>query len=133
MAQVPREPARRPLPARRPVSDPRQEAINRAAGFLAAGLIAILAFLACALVFFEIPAKNETALNVLLGIVSANLGVVISFYFGSSSMSKKQGETLDKVTDMAKTAQDAALPPQPSIPVAPGESVTVTADAAPQA
>jgi drug/metabolite transporter (DMT)-like permease len=48
--------------------------------FITIGGFAFLFFL----LFFRIPAGNETILNVAAGIVLAVLGSVASYYFGSS-------------------------------------------------
>ena len=93
--------------------------------FVAGGLIAILAFVTWALVFREIPKPNENAFTLLIGILSANVGLVVGFFFGSSVTSKKQSETIDTLAKTAQTAGVALAPP--SVTLDPGESATVKA------
>lgn len=104
----------------------RQESLNIAGALIGVLLVSILAFLAWALVFVTVPAENETAMNVLLGILSTQVGIVVGFYFGSSMASKRQADTIDKQADTIKAATQAAMP-APAIPLAPGDSVTVEA------
>lgn len=104
----------------------RQETINLVGGAVALGLVAILAFLSWALVFREIPLTNETGMSILLGILSAQVSVVVGFYFGTSSVAKRQTETIDKLADTAAAAQ-AATNPAPAKVLEPGESATIAA------
>lgn len=106
----------------------RQEVLNVVGGVVALGLVAILAFITWALVFRAIPVGNENTLIQLVGVLSANIGLVVGFFFGASSQQKKQAETIDKLAETTKAAQAAALPADPAIPLSPGESVKVTAD-----
>lgn len=103
-----------------------RESLNLAGGFVAAGLICILGFTTWALVYVNVPEPNQNALTLLIGILSANVGVVVGFFFGSSVTSKKQTETIDT---LAKTAQvaGAALPGADAMVIPPGASATATA------
>lgn len=108
-----------------------QESLNIAGGFVAAGLLIVMAFVTWALVYHELPKANESAFLVLIGILSGNIGTVVNFFFGSSVGNKRQSEALATMAETAKTA-GAALPPTPGseppadvIPVAPGETKTV--------
>lgn len=98
-----------------------REALNLAGAFVAAGLIAILGFVTWALVFQKVPEANQNALTLLIGILSANVGVVVGFFFGSSVTNKKQSETIDT---LAKNATPAATPGTIVLPL--GESATAT-------
>lgn len=71
---------------------------NIASGVFAALLGGILAFMAYALIFQSIPSNNRDALLMLLGIVSANIGQVTSFFFGSSASSRQKDEVISKMT-----------------------------------
>lgn len=71
---------------------------NIASGVFAALLGSILAFMAYALIFQSIPSNNRDALLMLLGIVSANIGQVTSFFFGSSASSRQKDEVISKMT-----------------------------------
>lgn len=104
-----------------------RESLNLAGAFVAAGLICILGFVTWALVFREVPKPNENALTLLIGILSANVGVVVGFFFGSSVMSKRQTETIDTLAKTAQTA-GAALTPDPTVVLSPGDTATVKAD-----
>ena len=71
---------------------------NIASGVFAALLGGILAFMAYALIFQSIPSNNRDALLMLLGIVSANIGQVTSYFFGSSASSRQKDEVISKMT-----------------------------------
>lgn len=109
-----------------------KEALNIAGSFIAAGLIALLGFATWALIYKEVPVSNRDALMVVIGILSMNVGQVVSFFFGSSATNKKQAETIEKQASTIQTAQAALAPLATSetvVPVAVGESVTVTGEA----
>lgn len=108
--------------------DARREALNIAGGFVAGGLIALLGFATWALIYREVPVSNRDALMVVIGILSMNTGQVVSFFFGSSSTTKKQAETIDKQASAIQTAQAALTPEANVVPVAAGEAVTVRAE-----
>jgi len=112
-----------------PMKDVRQSLLNITGGVIGVALVAILGFMAWSLVYRAIPAENESTLNVLLGILSTQVGMVVGFYFGNSVGSKRQTETIDKLAETAKAAQ-AALPTnaKPDVTLEPGESATVKAD-----
>lgn len=71
---------------------------NIASGFFATLLGAILAFMAYALIFQSIPDNNRDALLMLLGIVSANIGQVTSYFFGSSQSSRAKDVVISNMT-----------------------------------
>lgn len=108
-----------------------RESLNVAGGFVASGLILILGFVTWALVFAEVPEANQNALTLLIGILSANVGVVVGFFFGSSVTNKKQAETIDKQASTLQAAQAALAPISPhdaTITLPAGESATVRAE-----
>lgn len=111
------------------LSEAGRTALNIAGALVGGGLIGILAFLTWAMVFREIPAGNEAVLNVLLGILSANVGLIVGFFYGSNVANKRQVDTIET---LAKTAERAgvALNPeaQPSLKIEPGETATVKAE-----
>lgn len=102
--------------------------LNFSGAFIGAALILLLGFALYALVFVRVPAENQNALTLLIGILSANVGMVVGFYFGSSEASKRQVETIDT---LAKTAQTAGVAlggaATDSLVIPPGESATTTA------
>lgn len=108
----------------------KHDTLNAAGAVIGVLLVGVLAFLAWALVYVRVPSENETAMNVLLGILSTQVGIVVGFFFGSSVSTKKQTDTIDKLADTAKAVQAAAstAAPEPSIPLAPGDTVRVTAE-----
>lgn len=108
---------------------PEREALNMAGAFVAAGLISILGFVTWALVFAEVPEANQNALTLLIGILSANVGMVVGFFFGSSVTNKKQADTIERQANTIQTAQAALAPvnPAPDVVLKPGESKTIEA------
>ncbi len=105
----------------------RQESLNIAGAAIGIGLVGIMGFLSWALVYVTVPADNETAMNVLLGILSSQVSMVVGFYYGSSSTNKRQSDTIDKLAETAKTVTQAAMPTPPAVTLQPGESATVEA------
>lgn len=102
----------------------RQTVINLSAAFVAATILGTMAFIAWALVYREIPKGNETTLVQFVGALQALAGLIVGFFFGSSHTNKRQAETMDKLAETAKQATQAASP-APSIPIAPGDQVTI--------
>lgn len=103
-----------------------REILNWVGGLIGLSLIAMLGFALYALIYEKVPPENKEALTLLIGILSANVGMVVSFYFGSSSTNRKQAETIDT---MAKTAAVVTAPPD-TVVIPPGESATAQATAA---
>lgn len=112
-----------------------KDAVNYSGAVIGILLVGILAFLSWALVYVEVPDKNETAMNVLLGILSTQVGIVIGFHFGSSVNNKRLTDATASQAETIKAAQAALAPVVDTtvIPVAAGEQVTVKADAPPVA
>ncbi len=114
------------------MTDRRQEVMNVSGGVVAAGLIGILAFMTWALVYVAVPPANQNALTVLIGILSANVGMVVGFYFGSSQASRKQTDAIQTLASTVGAAQ-AALPPVPGatanadLTLKPGDKATIAA------
>lgn len=100
-----------------------REAMNIAGAFVAAGLISILGFVTWALVFIKVPVDNAIALNLLIGNLSALVGMVVGFFFGSSVTTKKQSETIDTL------AKNAQIVGNDAIVLGQGQSATATATA----
>lgn len=107
-----------------------REALNIAGAFVATGLISILGFVTWALVFRTVPTDNQNALTLLIGILSANVGMVVGFYFGSSVTNKKQADTIEKQASTIEAAQSALAPlaPPATVTLAPGDTATVKAE-----
>lgn len=68
---------------------------------LAVGIHAILGALLWALFTRHIPAENQSAANILLGVVGGGVTSVWAFYFGSSAGSKAK---TDALTDIARAS-----------------------------
>ena len=102
--------------------------LNLAGGTVAGGLILMLGFCTWALIYREVPVSNRDALMVVIGILSMNVGQVVSFFYGSSSTSKQQAETIDTMAKTTRTQGEALNPPQPAVELKPGESTTIKAD-----
>lgn len=103
-----------------------KRALNWAGGAIGASLVFLLGFALWALVYREVPAANQNALTLVIGILSANVGIVVGFYFGSSSTTKQLSDTVNL---QAKTAQTAgvALGDTGSFTLEPGGQATATA------
>jgi hypothetical protein len=104
----------------------RQHSLNFIGGVVAGGLIGILAFVTWALVFRTVPETNENALLILIGILATNIGQVVNWFFGSSSESKKQTDTIETLAKTAQTA-GATLAQPDAMVIPPGTSATATA------
>jgi hypothetical protein len=108
----------------------RQHLINVAGGLVAVTIMGNLSFLAWALVFKEIPKSNEMVLVQFIGNLTGFAGLIVGFYFGSSSTSKKQSDTIDKLADTTKAAQDMPAPVKTdaTVTLEAGESANVQAE-----
>lgn len=106
--------------------------LNITGGLVAFGLIGILGFMTYALVYVKIPQDNNNALTILIGVLAANVGTVVGFYYGSSIASKKQADTISVLAETAKTAQVSlsAVSPQPgpTVELKAGDVATVKAE-----
>lgn len=105
----------------------RQESLNIAGGAIGLGVVGILAFVTWALVFRRIPEGNENVLTLLVGILSANVGVIVGFFYGSSVGVKKQTETIDTLARTAQTAGVALGTPESALLIPTGSQATATA------
>jgi drug/metabolite transporter (DMT)-like permease len=99
-----------------PLFSSQREVLNWAGGFIASSLVAILAYLCWALVNKRIPTENENIIFALVGGVMTQVTHIVSFFFGSSSTTKKQAETIDTLSRVATTGG-------PSIVTQPGDTV----------
>lgn len=96
--------------------DYRQITINAAASFVAAVILATMAFIAWALVYKEIPKGNETTLVQFVGALQALAGLIVGYFFGSSHTNKRQTDTID-------TLSKAAATQGPQITAHPGDTI----------
>ena len=108
------------------VDEQGRHTINRAGAAIGLGLIALLGFALWALIYRQVPSENQNALTLLIGILSANVGMVVGFYFGSSADNKKLAETVNMQAKTAQTAGAALGTSESSTTVLlPGDNATV--------
>jgi hypothetical protein len=86
--------------------DTRNLTKNVGATMIAGGLISILAFVTWALIYRAIPPENKESLTLLLGVLSANVGIVVGYFFGSSTANRTKDETIARA--LAGQLQDKA-------------------------
>lgn len=63
------------------------------------------------LIFLPIPDENRSAVDILLGSLAATMGMVYSFYFGSSDGSKNKTELMDRTLTKSQEVIADTLPP----------------------
>lgn len=68
-------------------------------------------FAAAALLYLPIPEANSSAVNILIGSLSTLIGMVFTFYFGSSNGSAMKSETIDKVLSQSQKSINDIIPP----------------------
>lgn len=81
-----------------PFKDMQKEVMNLAGGAIAFCLVGLLGFLAWAFVFRTMPPDNREPMLMLMGILSANVGQVVGFFFGTSYGSQKKSEAITELT-----------------------------------
>lgn len=96
-----------------------REALNITGGILAVLLALSLIFLLYALVYVEVPDKNQNALLIVIGILSTNITSIVGFFFGSSVTNKRQAETIDTLANKTPT------PKSHDVRLEPGQQVQV--------
>lgn len=105
---------------------PRSEWMNIAGACIGIGMILILGFVTWALVFRAVPQSNENAFLLLIGILSANVGVVVGFFFGTSVANRKKDET---IANLANNTPPGSTTVQTTIPQ--GVTTTTTTEPVP--
>lgn len=99
------------------------------AAIVAVGLLIITAFATLAVFMVPIPDKNETIVGQALGTLWSLLGVVVAFFYGTSTGNRKDSDTIATLAHTAQVAQSALTPhAQPDVVVPAGDSVTVKAE-----
>ena len=108
--------------------DLRQAALNVSGGILVVATLGLLGYLCWGLIHREIAINNKDAMMLVLGVLLAKYSDLIAFFFGGSSQTKRQTETIDKLAETAQAAQ-AALPTngKPDVVIEPGQTATVSA------
>lgn len=101
----------------------------RVAAIVAIGLLVITAAATLAVFVVPIPAKNETIVGQALGTLWSLLGVVVAFFYGTSTGNRKDSDTIATLAQTAQAVQKVLDPTaKPDVTVAAGETVTVKAD-----
>ena len=107
-----------------------QQLLNRTGAAIAVMLVLTLAGGLYALVKYDLPKDNHDVILILVTAIATNVGTIVQFCFGGSLGSKRKDEIIATQAGSIAKAQDA-LPPvpgaNPTVPVSPGESVTVKA------
>ncbi len=62
---------------------------------IAFSLIALMFVLVIALFFVDMPRENSNLINTALGFIAGAMTTACGFYFGSSELEKKKGESND--------------------------------------
>jgi len=108
--------------------DSNRRLLNRTGAAVAGSLVVILAGALYALMRSEIPTDNHDIILILITTVANSIIAIVGYFFGSSSSVARQGEIIAQQAGIIDKAQDK-LPPvagaTPTVPVAPGEAVTV--------
>lgn len=71
--------------------------INPIKTIAALGVIGMTSFMCYALVYVKIPQENREPLLMLLGMISAALGGIIGYYYGSSAGSKNKDDIIKQM------------------------------------
>lgn len=94
-------------------------AINISGGIVALLVISLLWYITIALVTQKIPAENASNLGQVIGIVSMQVGIIIGWFFGSSSSNKAKDDT---IAAQASTIATTVPPVTPTVPLHTGET-----------
>jgi hypothetical protein len=101
----------------------------KVAAIVAVGLLIITAAATMAVFLVPIPDKNETIVGQALGTLWSLLGVVVAFFYGTSTGNRKDSDTIAKLAETASVAQTALNPnAKPDVVLEPGQTTTVKAD-----
>lgn len=101
----------------------------RVAAIVAIGLLVITAAATLAVFVVPIPEKNETIVGQALGTLWSLLGVVVAFFYGTSTGNRKDSDTIATLAQTANAVQKVLDPnAKPDVTVAAGEQITVKAD-----
>ena len=77
--------------------------VRRMAFGLVVGLTLALGFMIWALVFREIPARNESALLVVIGILSSNINTIVAFFFGRTVDDQQAQDTIATLANKTRS------------------------------
>lgn len=90
------------------MTEQNREVLNIAGSIIGIALVGLLGFALWALVYVKVPTENNNTLTLLIGILSANIGMVVGFFFGSSQGSRKAAETLANIASSAQTGSSSS-------------------------
>lgn len=103
----------------------------KVAAAMAVGLLVITAVATTAIFVVPIPDKNETIVGQALGTLWSLLGVVVSFFYSTSTGNRKDAETIATLAQTAQVAQQALTPnATPDLVIEPGKPATIAAASA---
>ena len=106
----------------------------RVAAIMAVGLLVITAVATAAIFIVPIPDKNETIVGQAIGSLLSLLGLVVGFFYGTSTGNRKDAETIATLAQTAQVAQQALTPnATPDLVIKPGQPATIAAESAPDA
>lgn len=97
---------------------------------LAIGLLTLVAIVTIFIMFYPIPTENETLVGQGYGSILSLAGMVVSYFYGTTTSSHKDRETIQTLADTAKTAQTTlseAKGVSADIQLKPGETAVATA------
>lgn len=104
----------------------------KVAAIVAVGLLIITAVATIAVFLVPIPDKNETIVGQALGTLWSLLGVVVAFFYGTSTGNRKDSDTIAKLAETASVAQNALTPTKPpDLVLEPGQNANIAATPAP--
>jgi hypothetical protein len=108
----------------------RQLALNISGAALVVSTLGMLGYVGWGLMNKEMALNNKDAMMLFLGVLLAKYSDLIAFFFGSSASSKKQSETIDKLAETTRTAQEMPAPVKAdtTVTLEAGESATVKAE-----
>lgn len=95
--------------------------------FVAVSVVALVAATAVVLLSRPIPASNETIIGQLQGSLWTSLGMIVSYFFGSSHGARTKDSAIEAMAKTAQTAGVALGNPSDALMIPAGESATATA------
>lgn len=78
---------------------------------LAVAICLISIGILAALLYLPIPEPNRSAIDILLGGITATMGMVFTYYFGSSDSSHQKNEVIANAFNKTQKQVDDVLPP----------------------
>lgn len=113
--------------ARLTAAELRQFSVNLGSTILGLFICILLAYVVVRLFGVELPPNNREIAALITGVVLREFSGMCQFFYGSSSDTKKQAETIDRLSKTNEATTAAALPQAPAVTLPAGESVTIAA------